>query len=104
VVLAAAIIQETPVWAPPDEEPPLGAIEPGDRLKPSSSSERTLDPDDPPVEALVAWPGWLARASSAIARKPAAATATAVCFAPAARRRASAILEGTSATDGLRPA
>jgi hypothetical protein len=94
VVLAARIIQETLVWAPPEEEPPLGAIEPGDRLKPSSSCERKLESELVPVEAVVAWPGWLARASSAIARKPAAATAIAVCFAPAARRRAASILEG----------
>jgi hypothetical protein len=100
-VLAATIIQETPVWAPPDEEPPLGAIVPGDRLKPSSSCERTLDPGLVPADAVAAWPGWLARASKAIARKPAAAAATAVCFAPAARRRAASILEGVAATNDL---
>jgi hypothetical protein len=48
------------------------------------------------VEVLVdcaelAWPGWLARASRIRAMKPAAAAATAVRLAPAARRRAFAI-------------
>jgi hypothetical protein len=45
----------------------------------------------------LAWTGWLARASRMTARKPAAAAATALFFAPATRRRASSIREGEPA-------
>jgi hypothetical protein len=74
-------------------EPLLCVSEPGSRLKSPCSCELTLEPVLEPEVAGLAWPGWPPQASSAIARKPAAAAVAAVRFAPTARRRAAWVRE-----------